>query len=106
MKKEKLMRIMSGQWLTVATLASVVVGVVVGLILRGSASTKWTDREIMYLNFVGEIFLRMLKGLILPLITSSLISAIGSLNISLSGKIGCRAVVYYMITTVLAVGLG
>ena len=66
----------------------------------------WTDREVMYVRYIGELFLRMLKALILPLIIPSLISAIGSLDMSLSGKVGGRAVGYYMATTVLAVILG
>ena len=48
----------------------------------------------------------MLKCLILPLIVSSMISAIGSLDLSVSGRIGRRAIVYYMSTTVSAVVLG
>jgi len=48
----------------------------------------------------------MLKCLILPLIVSSMISAIGSLDLSVSGRIGTRAIVYYMTTTVSAVILG
>ena len=60
----------------------------------------------MYISFVGELFLRMLKAMILPLIIPSLISAIGSLDMSLSRKIGGRAVAYYGLTTVLAVILG
>lgn len=60
----------------------------------------------MYINYVGDLFLRMLKSLILPLIVSSLVSAIGSLDLSLSGRIGARAIGYYMITTVCAVVLG
>lgn len=106
MKKERLLKILSGQFLTIATLASVVLGVTVGLILRVSASEKWSEREVMYLNFIGELFLRMLKGLILPLVISSLIDAIGSLDLRASGKIGARAITYYMITTVVAVILG
>ena len=35
-----------------------------------------------------------------------MISAIGSLDLSLSGRIGMRAIVYYMTTTVSAVILG
>ena len=69
-------------------------------------SDDWTDREIMYIGYVGKLFLRMLKALILPLIIPSLIAAIGQLDMSLSGKVGGRAVAYYMITTVLAVILG
>lgn len=105
-KKEKFMKLFSEQLLTIATLASVILGIVVGLIIRASSSSKWSPREIMYLNFVGELFLRMLKGLILPLIISSLIAAIGTLNLKSSGKIGARAITYYMITTFMAVILG
>lgn len=105
-KKINFMKFFSENKLTISTLGSVVVGVIVGLIIRASSSSKWTKRDIMYLNFVGELFLRMLKGLILPLVVSSLIAAIGTLNLKSSGKIGARAITYYMITTVMAVILG
>ncbi|KAK0082133.1 hypothetical protein PV326_007330 [Microctonus aethiopoides] len=92
--------------LTILTISGVIGGIVLGLILRNARSDRWTEREIMYVNYVGELFLRMLKSLILPLIIASLISAIGSLDLSLSGKIGARAITYYMVTTVSAVVLG
>ena len=66
----------------------------------------WSEREVMYVSYIGEIFLRMLKALILPLIVPSLITAVGSLDLSLSGKVGMRAVAYYFATTILAVILG
>lgn len=106
MKRDKLKKHLSEQLITILTLASVVFGVIVGLILRNSSNGKWSNREVMYIKFVGEIFLRILKGLTLPLIISSLIAAIGSLNLRLSGKIGGRAILYYLSTTVLAVSLG
>lgn len=106
MKAANVLKACSGQWLTIATVGGVVLGVVVGLILRATTDTPWVERNVMYVNFVGELFLRVLKGLILPLIISSLISAIGSLNLRLSGRIGSRAIAYYMITTVMAVILG
>lgn len=92
--------------LTILTVAGVVLGLVVGLIIRASTDTKFTEREVSYIYFLGDIFLRLLKLLILPLIMSSLVSAVGSLDLSLSGKIGGRAVAYYLLTTVLAVILG
>ena len=58
------------------------------------------------MSYVGKLFLRMLKALILPLIIPSLIAAIGQLDMNLSGKVGGRAIGYYMSTTVLAVILG
>ncbi|CAK9822495.1 Excitatory amino acid transporter 3 [Anthophora retusa] len=53
-----------------------------------------------------DIFLRMLKALILPLIVASIVSAIGGLDLSLSGKIGIRSIYYYAATTISAVILG
>lgn len=44
---------------------------------RYSRSERWTKREVMYVGYVGELFLRALKALIIPLIVSSLVSAIG-----------------------------
>lgn len=106
MKKIKINPVLRENLLTILTVSGVVLGIVVGLIVRYSSDKKWTEREISYVYFLGDIFLRMLKALILPLIISSLISAVGSLDLSLSGKIGSRAVGYYLLTTVLAVILG
>ncbi|ROT69070.1 hypothetical protein C7M84_012773 [Penaeus vannamei] len=73
---------------------------------RFSRSERWSKREVMYVGYLGELFLRALKALIIPLIVSSLVSAIGSLDLSLSKKIGLRAIAYYITTTVSAVILG
>lgn len=48
----------------------------------------------------------MLKCLIVPLLVSSITSAIGTLDLSMSGKIASRSILYYMTTTVTAVILG
>lgn len=64
---------------------------------------RWTKREIMYVQFPGDIFLRMLKMLIVPLLVSSIVSAIGSLDLSLSKKIGFQSIAYYVATTSMAV---
>jgi Na+/H+-dicarboxylate symporter len=83
----------------------VVCGGILGLILK-QAHSPWTPREVMYVKFPGDLFLRTLKALILPLIFSSLVSAIGSLDLSMSKKIGVRALLYYGLTTACAVTLG
>ena len=51
----------------------------------------WTDRETMYISYIGKLFLRMLKALILPLIIPSLVAAVGSLDMSLSGKVSLNS---------------
>lgn len=102
---EKARRCLRMNGLTIATMTGVIGGVVFGLILR-QCKEKWHEREVMYVSYIGEIFLRMLKALILPLIVPSLITAVGSLDMSLSGKVGLRAVAYYFTTTIVAVILG
>lgn len=91
--------------LTLATITGVIFGAVLGIILR-TTRDEWSEREIMYISYVGDVFLRMLKSLILPLIVASLVSAIASLDLSLSGKIAARAIAYYLTTTFAAVVLG
>uniref|UniRef100_A0A336L7L8 Amino acid transporter n=1 Tax=Culicoides sonorensis TaxID=179676 RepID=A0A336L7L8_CULSO len=105
MKKIKVSPVLRENLLTICTVVAVILGIVVGLAIRFTTE-KWNEREIAYMYFIGDIFLRMLKALILPLIISSLISAVGNLDLSLSGKIGSRAVGYYLLTTVMAVVLG
>lgn len=91
--------------LTILTVVGVVAGSALGSSLRGLGH-QWSKRDVMYFQYPGELFLRMLKCLIVPLLVSSIISAIASLDLSLSGKIGLRAIIYYMTTTVCAVMLG
>lgn len=76
--------------LTILTISAVVLGLAVGAILRTAIldenNPKFSDRTVLYVNFIGDIFLRILKALILPLIISSLVAAIGGLDISLSKR--------------------
>uniref|UniRef100_A0A3Q3XE30 Amino acid transporter n=1 Tax=Mola mola TaxID=94237 RepID=A0A3Q3XE30_MOLML len=85
------------------TVAAVVLGVILGYTLRPH---KLSQREIKYFAFPGELLMRMLKMLVLPLIVSSLVTGISSLDSKASGKMGMRAVVYYMVTTLIAVFIG
>ncbi|XP_028812252.1 excitatory amino acid transporter 2a [Denticeps clupeoides] len=86
------------------TVLGVVVGSVAGSLLR-YASPLPAD-VIMIIGFPGDILMRMLKMLILPLIISSLITGLAGLDAKSSGRLGTRAMVYYMSTTVIAAVLG
>ncbi|XP_018906816.2 excitatory amino acid transporter isoform X1 [Bemisia tabaci] len=101
--KSKQQQCIQHNLLTIVTVAGVAGGVVLGFILRGSASTPWTKRQIMYVSFLGDLFLRMLKMMIIPLLVCSIVQAVGTLDLSLSKKIGLRAIGYYVATTSLAV---
>ncbi|KRT85150.1 hypothetical protein AMK59_724, partial [Oryctes borbonicus] len=91
--------------ITILTIVGVFSGLAVGIILK-HVKHQWTEREVKYVEFPGELFLRMLKVLIIPLLTASIICAIGTLDLSLSKKIALRAIAYYGLTTIMAVSLG
>lgn len=57
----------------------------------------------MYIKFPGDLFLRMLMAMVIPLMVSSVTAAVGSLDLTLSKKIGGRALLYFFSTTTLAV---
>jgi Na+/H+-dicarboxylate symporter len=59
------------------------------------------------IGFLGDLFLRLLKMVIIPLIFTSLVSGIASLGDARSvGRIGVRTLVYYTMTTTLAIAVG
>ncbi|EHB03000.1 Excitatory amino acid transporter 2 [Heterocephalus glaber] len=86
------------------TVFGVILGAVCGGLLR-LASPIHPD-VVMLIAFPGDILMRMLKMLILPLIISSLITGLSGLDAKASGRLGTRAMIYYMSTTVIAAVLG
>uniref|UniRef100_A0A3P8WQE3 Amino acid transporter n=1 Tax=Cynoglossus semilaevis TaxID=244447 RepID=A0A3P8WQE3_CYNSE len=91
-------------WLLIATVLSVVLGITLGVAVREYATLSNLHKQ--YFGFPGEILMRMLKLVILPLIISSMITGVAALDSEVSGKIGLRAVIYYFSTTIIAVILG
>ncbi|XP_072453500.1 excitatory amino acid transporter 3 [Notamacropus eugenii] len=97
-------RFLKNNWLLLSTVLAVVLGIGVGVLVR--EYSKLSNLDKFYFAFPGEILMRMLKLIILPLIISSMITGVAALDSNVSGKIGLRAVVYYFCTTVFAVVLG
>ncbi|XP_069696629.1 excitatory amino acid transporter-like isoform X1 [Periplaneta americana] len=85
------------------TVGGVVVGVLVGFLGR---LARFSDESIMLVSFPGEILMRLLKMFILPLIISSLVSGMAQLDARSSGRMGSRALLYYITTTILAAIVG
>jgi Na+/H+-dicarboxylate symporter len=64
-------RLSSDNVLLLLTVIGVGAGIILGVSLWDPAG-GWSKRQLSYLRFPGEIFVRMLKMLILPLIVSSI----------------------------------
>ena len=79
-------------------LIAIVLGLVVGILL---------GEKTAHIKIVGDIFIRLLKAIIIPLILASMVAGIVSLgDIRKLGRIGLKTFIYYMATTTLAVGVG
>jgi len=86
-----------GHWLTIFICAAIVLAVVFALVAPHSA---------MKCEVGGEVFLNLLKMLVVPLVMSSVMSGILGLgDVRKLGKPGAAAVTYYISTTILAVAV-
>nr|CDS31543.1 excitatory amino acid transporter 2 [Hymenolepis microstoma] len=87
------------------TITAVILGLVIGISVK-FAHPDISQRTKTLVSFPGDLLMNMLKMLIIPLITSSLISGLANLDTKSCGKIGTYALIYYFTTTLMAVILG
>ncbi len=81
---------------------ALLLAVLVGILLRNQA-----DFVNTYIKPIGVIFLNLLKFIVVPLVLFSIMAGILSMNdISKVGKLGLRALLYFITTTLFAVTLG
>lgn len=67
----------------------------------------YDNDPVYYISWVGEVFLRALKMLIIPLILSSIISAVANIgNGADLGRLGGKTFLYYISTSILAILTG
>uniref|UniRef100_A0A6Q2Z1D7 Amino acid transporter n=1 Tax=Esox lucius TaxID=8010 RepID=A0A6Q2Z1D7_ESOLU len=89
--------------LLILSVLAVVIGCLIGFFLR---TKRLTEQEVKYFQFPGELLMRMLKMLILPLVVSSLMSGLAALDAKCSSRLGLITVSYYLWTTFVAVVVG
>ncbi len=69
--------------------------------------SAYSNPAIEYVSWMGELFMRALRMLIIPLILSSLISGITNIGSGANlGRIGGKTLLYYLSTSVLAILTG
>ncbi|XP_062508997.1 excitatory amino acid transporter-like [Corticium candelabrum] len=87
----------------IVTITAAVLGVALGFALQRS---DLSPRVILFIYFPGEILLRMLQMLILPLVTASIVSGIVGLRADTCKRMIARTVCYYGGTTMAATVVG
>lgn len=87
--------------LPIQVLIALVLGVVVGLLLFGQ------DNVANYIKPFGDIFLNLIKMIIIPIVFCALALSISNLGDSKKiGSYGWKAILYFEIITTIAIGLG
>jgi Na+/H+-dicarboxylate symporter len=88
--------------LTTKILFGLILGIIVGLLMQGIPDVAKT-----YISPIGTLFLNLIKMLIVPLVFSSLIVGAASVGDPKAlGRIGGKTLVYYLLTTAIAVIIG
>jgi len=78
----------------------------IGLILAVGFGYFFTD-QVKYVSWMGDVFLNALKMIIIPLIISSLVSAVTNIGAGKSlGRIGLKTFIYYVGSSLLAIITG
>jgi len=85
------------------TFTGVISGFILGIFLR---TFEPSDETILLVSYPGELFMRLLKLMILPLIIASLITGAASLNAKMNGMIALRTIVFFIITSLLSACVG
>ena len=79
-------------------LIAFIIAIVVGILFKD---------HVNYFSWMGDIFLRMLKMIVIPLILSSIVSGIANIgNEGNFGRLGIKTLGYYISTTVMAITVG
>ncbi|MFJ8260040.1 cation:dicarboxylate symporter family transporter [Peribacillus asahii] len=77
------------------------IGVVVGAIFYGNTTAQ------EYLQPIGDIFLRLIKMIVVPIVVASIVVAVAGVgDLKAVGKIGGKAILYFEIVTTIAIIVG
>ncbi|KAM9359710.1 neutral amino acid transporter B(0) isoform 2-T2 [Symphorus nematophorus] len=100
---QRVKRIVMANLLVILTVAGVIIGVFIGLGVRNATLTR---TQIIYIGFPGEVLIRLLKMIIIPLVVCSLVSGAASIDPKALGKLGGWAMLFFLVTTLIASAIG
>lgn len=91
--------------LLVRILIALGAGAAVGIIL-GYGSVDTAKAFVDNTKFWGDLFIRLLKMIVVPVILFSLIAGAASIAPSKLGRVGTKILLFYLVTSALAVAIG
>ncbi|MGH0146249.1 UNVERIFIED_CONTAM: hypothetical protein FKN15_008003 [Acipenser sinensis] len=100
---DRVEKIVMANLLVILTVAGVIIGVVIGL---GVRNVELSKAHILYFGFPGELLIRLLKMIIIPLVVCSLVSGAASIDPKALGKLGGWAMLFFLVTTLIASAIG
>jgi Na+/H+-dicarboxylate symporter len=88
-------------------LAAMALGVIVGAVIHSFATPEQATEIAGYLKIISDVFLRMIKMIIAPLVLTTLAVGIAHLGGGSSlGRIGVRTMAWFLTASVVSLGLG
>ncbi|KAI5933440.1 Neutral amino acid transporter B(0) [Manis javanica] len=105
--RDQLRRCLRANLLVLLTVTAVGAGVALGLGVSGAGGAQALGPAgLVAFAFPGELLLRLLRMIILPLVVCSLIRCAASLDPSALGRLGAWTLLFFLVTTLLASALG
>ena len=90
-------------WIIIAMTA----GIIVGLLIHHSANIYWSEQFSDYMSVITDIFLRLIKMIIAPLVFSSLVTGIAKMGDTKAvGRIGAKTLAWFLGASLISLLLG
>jgi len=85
--------------------SSLLLRILIGLVL-GAIVGIWAGPGIVWLEPLGDLFVRLLKMIVMPVVFFSLVVGAASISPARLGKVGLKIVAFYLVTSAFAVAIG
>jgi Na+/H+-dicarboxylate symporter len=90
-------------WIIIAMIA----GIITGLLIHYTAGVYWAEHFSDYMSIVTDIFLRLIKMIIAPLVFSTLVTGIAKMGDTKSvGRIGAKTLGWFLGASIISLLLG
>ncbi len=97
----------SNHLLSIYILIALVLGVVVGYIVNKHTNTEFAQSFGNHIKLLTEIFLRLVKMIIGPLVISTLVVGITKLGeIKTIGRVGLKAILWFLFASLISLSIG